>query len=376
MNSLITVLDVCDNFRPHIFPEHLVPFLLSPMSSPPLGLLRPPVVAALRADNAWRSAHGHPLAWTIPDDDTATVHGAPQHPPYVAFEPSLANASPAARTRALADTLERWRADANRRNGDGAFTEDLIGGSRWRAEWYDVYREPGGALRTDGRDPLTLLEAHPGSGYGGYVFSMERAACALFGVITYGVHMTVYEQKGDGGEDPVPGPDGGVGGECPVRVWVPRRAATKPTYPGMLDNSVAGGIPGGTSAFDSLVKEAAEEASLDPEFVRKRARAVGAVSYFRQTTGGWLQPEVQYVYDMRVEPGEVRLAPKDGEVESFELMSVDMVEWCMRAREFKPNCALVLIDFMMRHGYLTPENEPRYLEINQRLHGQFDIERW
>ena len=87
----------------------------------------------------------------------------------------------------------------------------------------------------------------------------------------------------------------------------------------MLDNSVAGGIPGGTSAFDSLVKESAEEASLDPQLVRKRARAVGAVSYYRQTTSGWLQPEVQHVYDMRLEPGEVRLAPMDGEVESFKV---------------------------------------------------------
>ena len=87
----------------------------------------------------------------------------------------------------------------------------------------------------------------------------------------------------------------------------------------MLDNSVAGGIPGGTTAFDSLVKEATEEASLNPELVRKRARAVGAVTYYFQTKAGWLQPEVQYVYDMRLEPGEVRLAPMDGEVESFEV---------------------------------------------------------
>ena len=36
----------------------------------------------------------------------------------------------------------------------------------------------------------------------------------------------------------------------------------------------------------------------------------------------------------------------------------------------------VLIDFMVRHGHLTPENEPRYVEIIQRLHGQFDLERW
>jgi 8-oxo-dGTP pyrophosphatase MutT (NUDIX family) len=87
----------------------------------------------------------------------------------------------------------------------------------------------------------------------------------------------------------------------------------------MLDNSVAGGIAGGMTAFDTLVKEAAEEASLDPQLVRKKARSVGAVSYYRQTDAGWLQPEVQFVYDMRVEPGEARLAPMDGEVEFFKV---------------------------------------------------------
>jgi len=238
--SLISVLNVCDNFRPHLSPELLVPFLLTPKSRPPLGLLRPPVVAALRADNAWRSANGHPLAWDIPTATAAnpdgTINDAPSPPPYIAFAPVLASGSPAARTHALAETLERWRANANKGDGDGAgaFAE-VIGGSRWRSEWYDVYLAPGGALRTDGRDPLTLVDVEvpptsdfassvpesesesSGSAYGAYVFSMERSACALFGVVTHGVHMTVYEQKGD------------ADSEVPVRVWVPRRAATKPT---------------------------------------------------------------------------------------------------------------------------------------------------
>ncbi len=236
--SLINVLDVCDNFRPHLSHEPLVPFLLTPKSRPPLGLLRPPVVAALRADNAWRSANGHPLAWDIPIP--ADPDGTSPPLPYIAFSPALASGSPGARTLALAETLERWRADANKGGGDGAFAE-MIGGSRWRSEWYDVYLSPGGALRTDGRDPLTLVEVATStstsasgpesnaessseSGYGAYVFSMERSACALFGIVTYGVHMTVYEQKGDA--------DAGVGGtdgKVPMRVWVPRRAATKPT---------------------------------------------------------------------------------------------------------------------------------------------------
>ena len=230
--SLISVLNVCDNFRPHLSPEPLVPFLLTPKSRPPLGLLRPPVVAALRADNAWRSANGHPLAWDIPTtaNTSGTTNDTPS-PSYIAFMPALASGSPAARTRALAETLERWRANANKGDGEGGAFGEVIGGSRWRSEWYDVYLVPGGALRIDGRDPLTLVEVpvptsdsasgsvseSGSSGHGAYVFSMERSACALFGVVTHGVHMTVYEQKGD------------ADGEVPMRVWVPRRAATKPT---------------------------------------------------------------------------------------------------------------------------------------------------
>jgi hypothetical protein len=65
----------------------------------------------------------------------------------------------------------------------------------------------------------------------------------------------------------------------------------------------------------------------------------------------------------------------------------------MRRGLFKPNCALgpflpylvsvlfsyaqaVLIDLFIRLGYITPENEPDYMKILTRLHGQFDFERW
>jgi hypothetical protein len=67
-----------------------------------------------------------------------------------------------------------------------------------------------GTLRTDSHDPLTLLELAPAttpapeSGLkfqrSRHVFLTERAACKLFGVVMYGVHIIVYEQqKGDGG---------------------------------------------------------------------------------------------------------------------------------------------------------------------------------
>jgi hypothetical protein len=41
--------------------------------------------------------------------------------------------------------------------------------------------------------------------------------------------------------------------------------------------------------------------------------------------------------------------------------------------QFKPNCAMVMIDFLIRHGILTVENEGNYLEILSRLHRRLEF---
>lgn len=138
----------------------------------------------------------------------------------------------------------------------------------------------------------------------------------------------------------------------------------------------------------------AEEASLPPAFVRKNVRAAGAITYIYQGTHGWIQPETQYVYDLPMpEPpasmgttisadeasaspraelvtsideldetrtkgdgaqgddiaeGPYICKPNDGEAESFTLMPVQEVVERILKDEFKPNCALVLIDFFIR----------------------------
>lgn len=67
-------------------------------------------------------------------------------------------------------------------------------------------------------------ELYPVYGEGGEVlFAMERSATPLFGVVTFGVHMTVY----------VPATK-----FQPMRIWTPKRSEEKPTFPGMFDNSV------------------------------------------------------------------------------------------------------------------------------------------
>ncbi|KAK9454804.1 NUDIX hydrolase domain-like protein [Dipodascopsis uninucleata] len=189
--------------------------------------------------------------------------------------------------------------------------------------------------------------------------TLERSACPLFGVICYGIHLTAYIPAND---------------KIPMKIWVPRRANTKPTYPGMLDNSVAGGLGYPYGVFETVIKECSEEAGFAEELVRSCAVPVGVLTYFsvrNKHAGGetdLLEPECEYCYDLCLEDDSIKPWPVDGEAQEFHLWDIDTVKAELMAGNFKSNTALVMIDFFIRHGIITPENEPDYLEIVSRMH--------
>jgi 8-oxo-dGTP pyrophosphatase MutT (NUDIX family) len=187
-------------------------------------------------------------------------------------------------------------------------------------------------------------EAYPvGRRFGEVLFTIERAAAELFGVTAYGVHLTGTVRDGER-----------------LSLWVPRRSADRPTYPGKLDNTVAGGQPAGLSIADNLAKECAEEAGIPPE-VARRARPVGTLSYRLDGNYG-LKREVIFNFDLEL-PADFVPVNRDGEVGSFELWPVDKaMDVVGRTDDFKFNCALVLIDFFVRHGLIAPDH-PDYVEI-------------
>ena len=56
-------------------------------------------------------------------------------------------------------------------------------------------------------------------------------------------------------------------------------------------------------------------------------------------------------------PADFEPVNTDGEVEAFYLWPIDKVlETVRETDEFKFNCAIVVIDFLIRHGILTPED--------------------
>jgi 8-oxo-dGTP pyrophosphatase MutT (NUDIX family) len=202
-----------------------------------------------------------------------------------------------------------------------------------------------------------------GAAYAGVHPTLERYPLPLFGCVSRGAHMTCFVRD-------VASPHG-------IRIWVAKRSASITTYPGMWDSTVAGGVKAEHTPLDCVAVEAGEEASIPEAEARRRAVAVGALTYAsgrRHQHAGEQQlhyyrapATVLYVFDMELAPDEVP-RPGDDEVERFELWTVADVLDTMAAGVFKPNCCLVFLDFFIRRGILTPENCPEYVEIQMRMH--------
>jgi len=172
---------------------------------------------------------------------------------------------------------------------------------------------------------------------------LDRAAAGFFGVRAFGQHLNGYVRDGR---------------QC--LMWVGRRARDRLIYPGRLDNLVAGGLPHGIGLMDNLAKECFEEAGM-PGALARQARPVSTVTYNGSSARG-LKPDVLYCYDLEL-PADFIPGNTDGEVESFQLLPLDEVARLVRdTDEFKLNCNLVIIDFLVRHGWITPE-QPGYLEL-------------
>ncbi len=183
--------------------------------------------------------------------------------------------------------------------------------------------------------------------YAAAEFNLERGTIAHFGVKAWGVHVNGFVRKKDG-----------------LYIWVAKRAAHKAAWPSKFDQIVAGGQPADISPIENVIKEAQEEANI-PYHMAQKAQPCGAISYTVDWQG--LHRDEMFIFDLEL-PLDFDPKPIDGEVESFSLMPVaEVMELVEHTDKFKENSALVLIDFFIRHGYLTPE-DPHYLKIVQGLH--------
>ena len=174
----------------------------------------------------------------------------------------------------------------------------------------------------------------------------DRSISTLLGLTSFGQHLNGYIKDGN-----------------KLKMWIGRRSLNKGYEAGKLDHLVAGGLPYGVSLQENLQKECYEEAGMSRELASK-AIATGIVSYKHEYELGGKQ-DIIYCYDLELPKSFV---PKctDGEVEEFYLMDIEAVaEIVKSSSEFKLNCNLVIIDFLVRHGFLDGEDRD-YLQI---VHG-------
>jgi hypothetical protein len=148
-------------------------------------------------------------------------------------------------------------------------------------------------------------------------------------------------------------------------MWVAKRAGDKATSPGKLDQLAAGGQPYGLGLKQNMIKECAEEAAI-PLALTDNMIPVSATSYCLETEFG-LRPDVLYNFDLEL-PADFVPDNADGEVEEFYLWPLEQVmAMVLDGDEFKFNCSLVIIDFLIRHGYISPEH-PDYMQLITGLH--------
>jgi hypothetical protein len=101
------------------------------------------------------------------------------------------------------------------------------------------------------------------------------------------------------------------------------------------------------------------------------ASPAGAVSYALIDEKGNFKRDILFCYDLEL-PADFVPKAMDGEVESFELQEIKwVIDRIVQGGEegYKPNCNLVVIDFLLRHGFICADS-PRYLELVNGLRTQ------
>ena len=176
---------------------------------------------------------------------------------------------------------------------------------------------------------------------------IDRSISTLLGSLSYGQHLNAYVMTKEG-----------------MKMWIGRRAYNNPHHAGKLDHLVAGGLAYDISPHENLLKECYEEAGMSKELA-SQAIAVGLISYkYEYDLGG--KADIVYCYDIELDEDFVP-ACTDGEVEEFYLMPIaEVAELVRTTHEFKTNCNLVMIDFLVRHGQIKVEDTD-YVEIVKGL---------
>ncbi|KAK0379389.1 thiamine pyrophosphokinase [Colletotrichum melonis] len=192
----------------------------------------------------------------------------------------------------------------------------------------------------------------------------------VFGIVTTGVHLNIYKRDANDSNK--------------LWIFVAKRSDEKRTFSGMYDQCAAGGYQyacksfgkaNDTSAKECLKREVKEEltSSLSRRWLND-VKEASPIQFAVLRDERWGEdflgaPElgVKIPFDLEVKEDPI-FKPNPDEVESVEKKSVGEIVKDLLDRKFKPNSALVMIDFLIRHGCLGEISPGEILdEMNKML---------
>ena len=116
--------------------------------------------------------------------------------------------------------------------------------------------------------------------------------------------------------------------------------------------------------FETMVKESFEEAGVPAELAAT-ARGAGAVRCKYQVDEG-LHNEIIFTHDL-ILPESFTPQNQDGEVSEFTRVSIaEILDMLKTPQQFTVDASLVIIDCLLRRGYLGAERDD-YLDLIHAL---------
>lgn len=149
------------------------------------------------------------------------------------------------------------------------------------------------------------------------LFRLERAAFRFFGLRSRAVHVNGWTAEG--------------------QMVCGRRALTKATDPGALDNLAAGGLGADETVLACARRELWEEAGL----ARGHSGHLQwrGLIHARRLEAEGLHDELLHVYTLQLPAG---IEPRNGDGEVSEFLQLSPEQLCQRLAEFSPDAAAVV----------------------------------
>jgi 8-oxo-dGTP pyrophosphatase MutT (NUDIX family) len=203
-----------------------------------------------------------------------------------------------------------------------------------------VLAQMASALRDQGRLGKWRNELLRVTGDSGQVRGLiERAAVRQLGIRTFAVHLVAYSQLANSA--------------AITGMWVQQRALDKANDPGLWDTCAGGLAAGDESLLLSLEREVQEEAGLDLQHLQREGHQVkrGNTIQTRRNIPEGLLVEELLCWDIDL-PTTVIPINQDGEVEQFQLWSIEKIIGGIADQQFTVEAALIIHQSLFNRGYL------------------------